>query len=106
MRALLIALALAGVAAVQTTVWGGDHLEIIAPTGRVRPGQLPATHVARTVFRGGYEGLPAAWSELESWIAVNGLTSAPDLWEIYTVGPEASRNPDDWCTELNRPLLG
>src|ERR1700681_690142 len=72
----------------------------IVPAGRVLAGQLPATRVARTVVRGHYEGLPAAWGEFEAWIAANGLTSAPELWEIYTVGPESSRNPDDWRTEL------
>jgi effector-binding domain-containing protein len=78
----------------------------IAPAGRVQPGRLPAMRVARTVFRGDYERLPAAWGEFEAWIAANGHTSAPDLWEIYTVGPESSPNPDDWRTELNRPLMG
>ncbi len=77
----------------------------IAAAGRVQPGQLPATRVARTVFRGTYEGLPAAWQAFEAWIAANGYTSAPDLWEIYALGPESSPSPDDWRTELNRPLL-
>lgn len=77
----------------------------ITPVGRVQPGRLPATRVARTVFHGNYEGLPAAWGEFEAWIAANGHTSAPGLWEIYTVGPESSGNPDDWRTELNRPLM-
>src|SRR5687767_2141774 len=40
----------------------------VAPSGRVSPGQLPATTVARTVFRGGYEGLPTAWREFDAWI--------------------------------------
>src|SRR5688500_5508298 len=39
----------------------------VAPVGRVQPGELPATRVARTIFHGNYEGLPAAWPELDSW---------------------------------------
>jgi effector-binding domain-containing protein len=76
----------------------------VTPVGRVRPGRLAARRVARTVYRGPYEGLGAGWGELEAWIAANGHTSAPDLWEIYAVGPETSPDPADWRTELNRPL--
>jgi effector-binding domain-containing protein len=76
----------------------------VTPSGRVRAGQLPATTVARTIYRGPYEGLPGAWGEFEAWIAAAGHTSAPDLWECYTVGPEASPDPAAWRTELSRPL--
>jgi effector-binding domain-containing protein len=85
--------------------------EICVPTarpipaaGRVQPSRLPATRVARTVFHGNYEGLPGAWAEFEAWIAAREHKTAPDLWEVYMVGPESSSDPDDWRTELNRPL--
>jgi effector-binding domain-containing protein len=78
----------------------------IAASGRVKPGHLPAMTVAQTVYRGPYEGLAGAWGEFEAWIAANGHTSAPDLWEVYVVGPEASADPGAWRTEMNRPLLG
>ena len=76
----------------------------VEPVGRVQPGQLPAVKVARTVYHGGYEGLGSAWGEFMGWIAENGHTPAPNLWECYVAGPESSPNPDDWRTELNRPL--
>ena len=78
----------------------------VAPTGRVKPGRWPATKVARTVYRGPYEGLAAAWGEFDAWIAVNGHTAAQDLWECYVAGPESSPDPSTWRTELNRPLIG
>ncbi|MBV9774444.1 MAG: GyrI-like domain-containing protein [Gemmatimonadetes bacterium] len=78
----------------------------VTPTGRVKPAEWPAITVARTVFRGTYEGLGAAWGELDAWVAARGHTPAPDLWECYVAGPESSRDPADWCTELNRPLVG
>jgi effector-binding domain-containing protein len=78
----------------------------VAPVGRVKPGQLPAARVARTIYRGPYEGLGAAWGEFDAWIASQGLTPGPDLWEVYAVGPESSPDPADWRTELNRPLIG
>ncbi len=77
----------------------------VAEAGRVRAGGLPAGKVARTVYQGGYEGLAAAWGELDAWIAANGHTPAPDLWECYVAGPESGTDPAEWRTELNRPLV-
>jgi effector-binding domain-containing protein len=77
----------------------------VAPEGRVRTGELPAARVARTVYHGPYEGLPAAWQEFEAWIAVEGHTPAPGLWECYVAGPESGPDPKTWRTELNRPLV-
>ena len=78
----------------------------VAAAGRMKPGQLPATTVARTVYHGDYEGLGAAWGEFVAWIAANGHTPAPDLWDCYVSGPESSPDPAQWRTELNRPLIG
>ena len=77
----------------------------IAAVGRVKPGQLPAATVARTVYRGRYEGLIAAWTEFNAWIAAEGHTAGPDLWECYVKGPESGPDPETWLTELNRPLI-
>ena len=76
----------------------------VAAAGRVKPGHLPASRVARTVYHGPYEGLPGAWGEFDAWIVANGYAPRPDLWECYVVGPEASPDPANWRTELNRPL--
>jgi hypothetical protein len=29
---------------------------------------------------------------------------AEDIWETYLVGPDSSSHPEDWRTELVRPL--
>ena len=50
----------------------------VVAAGRMK-GQLPATRVARTVYRGGYEGLGAAWGELNAWIAAKGHRPGTDL---------------------------
>jgi effector-binding domain-containing protein len=73
-------------------------------TGRVKPGELPAAKVARTVYSGPYEGLPAAWGEFTKWMKANGHEQADDLWELYSVGPQSTPDPAAWRTELNRPL--
>ena len=76
----------------------------VVAAGRVKPGQLPAAKVARTVFHGDYEGLGPAWAEFDAWITAEGHTPGPDLWERYIAGPELNPDPASWPTELNRPL--
>lgn len=74
------------------------------PDGRVQPGFLPAGMIARTIYRGPYEGLADAWTQLDAWIAAHGRTPRADLWEVYMEGPESQPDPANWRTELNRPL--
>lgn len=77
----------------------------VSAAGRVKPGQLPAAKVARTIYLGPYEGLGPAWGEFGAWIAAKGHKPAPNLWERYVRGPESSPDPATWRTELNRPLV-
>jgi effector-binding domain-containing protein len=76
----------------------------IEAAGRVQPSELRAASVARAIYSGGYEGLPAAWGQFTAWLNANGHVHAPDLWEVYTVGPQSTPDPAGWRTELNRPL--
>ncbi len=76
----------------------------VVASGRVRPSQWSAMKVARTVYRGPYEGLADAWGEFLDWITANGHTAAPDLYQCYVSGPESSPNPANWRTELTKPL--
>lgn len=76
----------------------------VSPSGRVKPGELPAATVARTVYCGPYEGLGSGWGEFMQWIAKAGHQHGPSLWECYLSGPEAGPDPANWRTELNRPL--
>lgn len=77
----------------------------VTPSGRLRSGHIPAAQVVRSVYTGPYEGLYNAWSELNEWIRAKGLTMAPNLWEVYLYGPESTSNPEEWRTELNRPII-
>ena len=76
----------------------------VKATGRVKPGQLPAVKVARTVYSGPYEGLPSAWGEFVTWMRANGHEQAENLWEVYSIGPQSTPDSANWRTELNRPL--
>jgi effector-binding domain-containing protein len=76
-----------------------------APAGRVRPSRLPSVRIARTVYRGPYEGLGQAWDEFFDWIKTNGHAPAGNIWECYLAGPESNADPADWRTEFNCPLI-
>jgi effector-binding domain-containing protein len=76
----------------------------VKAAGRVKAGKLPAAKVARTIYSGPYEGLPAAWGEFHEWMKANGHQEADTLWEVYSVGPQSTPDPAGWRTELNRPL--
>jgi effector-binding domain-containing protein len=76
----------------------------VTPEGRVRPGQLPAATVARAIYQGPYEGLPAAWAALKAWIVTEKLEPGADLWESYLTAPDVATDPADYRTELNWPL--
>lgn len=76
----------------------------VEPSGRVEPGELPATRVARTVLHGNYSGLANGWKELRAWIATQGHARQEGLLERYVKGPESSEDPADWRTELIQPL--
>ncbi len=76
----------------------------VTASGRVKPGKLSATKVARAVYQGNYDGLGGGWGEFCDWIDKNGLKPREDLWECYLVGPETTSDPSAWRTELNRPL--
>ncbi len=76
----------------------------VVPTGRVVAGALPAARVVRTIYRGPYEGLGAAWGAFDKWMVEKGLVGGPDLWECYAKGPESGNDPTLWQTVLNRPL--
>lgn len=76
----------------------------VEPEGRMQPGEWPAMSLARTVYRGGYEGLPSAWAEFHRWMKSQGHRVRSDVWERYIAGPETSPDVAKWETELNLPL--
>jgi effector-binding domain-containing protein len=76
----------------------------VAISGRVRPGALPAATVASAVYIGPYDGLDAAWDDLDDWIAAHHLIPLGELWEVFLVGAELAADPAAYRTELQRPL--
>ncbi|HET6950529.1 MAG TPA: GyrI-like domain-containing protein [Acidimicrobiales bacterium] len=62
---------------------GVEVTRTFPPAGRVEPSVLPGGRVARTVHRGGYDGLPAAHRAVREWCTANGHDVAGPRWEIY-----------------------
>lgn len=78
---------------------------LIQPAGRVETGNIPATEVLRTIYRGSYDKLHLAWPEFVEWIEINGYKTREDAFEVYSIGPNEERNPANWQTEMNYPLV-
>ncbi len=73
----------------------------IKPTGRVVNGTLPAEKVVRSVYQGPYEGLSAAWRELQDWVGEQELPGTGRFWECYLNTPDEVKGPTEYRTQLN-----
>ncbi|MGA7990878.1 MAG: hypothetical protein WCC53_05550 [Thermoanaerobaculia bacterium] len=81
-----------------------EDFVVNCPSGRVKPGRWATTLMARTVHKGGSEGLAAGWGRFDAWIKAEGLAPAGDLWERCLRGPESGLDAAESRTEFNRPL--
>lgn len=73
----------------------------VAPAGRVQPSILPAVTVARSIYRGPYEGLADGWREMMRKVAEANLDTKDRFWERYIKGPMEAPSSADYETELN-----
>jgi effector-binding domain-containing protein len=72
-------------------------VELLMPcplTGQVVASELPAGRVAKTVHRGGYEGLGQTHDAVVQWCAAQGLRTAGTRWEVY--GPHTDDPAEFW----------
>jgi effector-binding domain-containing protein len=76
----------------------------VKATGRMEPGVWPAMKVVRTVYHGGYEGLPSAWGEFMAWTKSNDVKISEEIWERYLINPNSESDSSKWQTELNRQI--
>lgn len=67
---------------------------------------LPGGPVARTVHRGRYEDIGAAYEAIFRWIHQHGRHQAGPPREIYLTGPDSDVVPEDYLTEVVVPLAG
>jgi DNA gyrase inhibitor GyrI len=70
-----------------------------APSGLIEH-HVPAGTYARTIHKGGYEGLPAAWEALKKeWLPASGRKMGNPSYEIYVNNPMNAQK-DDLITEI------
>lgn len=67
-------------------------------------GALPAGLVAATIHTGPYDGLAAAYEELDRWVEASEHTAIGGPWEVYLTDPAEVPDPADWKTEVFSPI--
>jgi effector-binding domain-containing protein len=83
---------------------GMAALDAVEP-GEVGTSSLPGGKVARTIHRGSYDGLKAAFDALHEWIhAQPGVDDGDGPWESYLDSP-ADVAMDDVRTQIFWPLI-
>lgn len=76
----------------------------VVPADRVVPSAVPSGTVAVLVHEGEYDNIAHSWQTLDAWIAEQGRVPTGDFWEVYSIGPDAGRDPLQWRTMLYRRL--
>jgi AraC family transcriptional regulator len=61
--------------------------------------RLPAGTYARTIHKGGYEGLPGAWKAVKQWASEHGHSASNPGYEIYVNNPMTAAK-EDLITEI------
>ncbi|HEU4947199.1 MAG TPA: GyrI-like domain-containing protein [Kribbella sp.] len=69
--------------------------------GMTEASTLPGGPAAVTLYRGPYDGLAAAYEQLEDWLRTQGGIPDGDPWEVYFDPPTG--DPADWRTEVIQP---
>jgi AraC family transcriptional regulator len=65
-----------------------------APAGLIEQ-RIPAGRYAKTIHRGGYEGLPAAWNALKKdWLPNSGHRMGAPSYEVYLNNPMTTEKAD------------
>lgn len=61
---------------------------VVRPTGRVEASELPGGRVARTLHKGAYDGVGAAYQAALDWLTEEGHVTTGTPWESYLDGPD------------------
>jgi effector-binding domain-containing protein len=62
----------------------------VEPSGRVTPGVLPGGRTARTLHRGPYSEVAAAYDALAAWLTDDGYRPDGAPWESYLDEPDVA----------------
>lgn len=73
-------------------------------SGEVEVVEIPGGPAFSGEHRGAYDGLPAAWGEVEAARAASGRAPRGDFWEEYVTEPSPGGDPAANRTRLVLPL--
>jgi DNA-binding transcriptional MerR regulator len=76
--------------------------QVVADSETVRVVSLPVVEVAAALYRGGDDGIPAAWEALARWIDDSGYGLVGDCRELYHEWHEDDQSSN--LTELQQPI--
>jgi ribosome-associated toxin RatA of RatAB toxin-antitoxin module/predicted transcriptional regulator YdeE len=80
--------------------------ERVITTGNVLTGYLKPQKTFKTIFKGDYKFANEAWEAAYNGLVAQGFTeiAGAEPFEFYVVGPNDSRNPAKWITEIYIPV--
>ena len=77
----------------------------VTPDAGVTPETLPGGRAVQVLHVGSYGALQATYGRLMAWVAEQGLTPGPLMWETYLTEPDDS-DPEATQTLIVWPLAG
>lgn len=80
--------------------------ERIITTGDVLTGYLKPQRTFKTIFKGDYKFANEAWEAAYKGLVAQGFTEikGAEPFEFYVVGPNDTKNPAKWITEIYIPI--
>ena len=80
--------------------------ERVITTGDVLTGYLKPQKTFKTIFKGDYKFANEAWEAAYNGLAAQGFTEieGAEPFEFYVVGPNDTKNPAKWVTEIYIPI--
>ena len=75
----------------------------IDDTESVVAGTLPGGPAVEALHVGPYDTMTRTYAEIEAWMAEQGATPGPVMWESYLTDPESEPNPSTWRTLIVWP---
>ena len=79
-------------------------VEVLFPVTARGERMLPAAKVAAVTHVGPYEALSQTYAAIFAWVNQQGHTPAGPPREVYLVGPDSSKSPEEYVTEIQIPI--
>ena len=65
---------------------------------------LPGGPAVEAVHIGPYDTMTGTYGEMEAWMAEQGVSPGPVMWESYLTDPEREPDPSTWRTLIVWPI--